>query len=161
MKRFLFISCAIFLAVSSLTSCKKDKKDNVDPLAAEKTMLFRTIWHTTLEQYSYTDESNANLLTQTTAAGTQYAFFADGSVKITNKKSEVTSGTYYLYKKGNDKYLEIAVNGSKETYLLTKLETQKMSWSQVKTNQPYLINGSQKVAPKLTTVFNFDCACGE
>lgn len=161
MKRFLFISCAIFLAVSSLSSCKKDKKDNVDPLATEKTLLQRTIWHTTLEQYSYTDENNANLLTQTTAAGTQYAFFADGSLKITNKKNEVTEGTYNLYKKNNEKYLEIAVNGANETYVLSKLETQKMSWSQVKTNQPYSLNGSQKVAPKLTIVFNFDCACGE
>lgn len=161
MKRILFLSISVLLAFGSLSGCKIDQEETVDPLASDKALLQRTVWHTTLEQYNYTDDTDVSLLTKTNVAGTNYAFQADGILKITDTQKAVTTGNYKLYKKDGNKFLEIVMGVSTETYLLTKLETQKMSWSQVKADQPYTINGGQKVAAKLTLLFNFDCACGD
>src|SRR5690606_16168503 len=97
------------LSAISFTACKKDKKD-VDPVAAEKKLLLRTVWHTTLEEYKYSDDSGANLFTKKGSAGSHYAFKNDGTIDFTDKANVVTSGTYKLYKSGDNKYVDLTLS---------------------------------------------------
>lgn len=158
MKHILF-PLFLILTVLSFSACKKDKEK--DSLASERKFLLRTVWHTTLEEYKYSDNLGTNLFTKKDPAGGHYAFKEDGSLKFTDTKNVVTAGNYNLYKAGNNKYLDITLNGITETYVLANIDVHHMRLTQEKVNQAYTVDGVAHNASKLDILFELECACAD
>ena len=156
MKKILILS---MMAIASLSSCKKDKKNTPAP-AIITDPITSILWHTTAKEVKYYDENNTLLYKEKDTSEINYAF-SNNIATVTDKQNNVTTGSYIITESEGKKSMSITINGVTETYVLTSVTDKLMTWTQEKTNTTYIKNGVSYAAAKQVTTIKFSCPCQE
>ena len=153
MKKFIVV---LLIAIVGITSCKKEKKST---LRADKPIAVAIIgpWYTTSETYEYFNASNEKVFNRTVEPNWEYSIHE--LFKITNPQGQRLLRTEYTVTKVNGKnYFTYVNNGVTETFEITFVQQDTMTWRQEKTNSKYVDNG-EKIAAKEVIIINFLCPC--
>lgn len=153
MKKFILL---LLIASVGASACKKEKKSTarVDKPIGEAII---GVWITTSETHEYFNANNEKVLTRTVEPGWNYSI--NDMFKIENPQGQRQLRTEFTVTNTNGKnYFSFSNNGVSETYEITSLEQETMSWRQEKTNVSYEDNGP-KTAAKVVTTINFHCPC--
>lgn len=146
----------MLLATLGVIACKKEK-NNSSRLDKPIGEAIRGVWFTTSETHEYFNSNNQKVFTRTVEPGWEYSI--SELFKITNPQGQRLLRTEYAISNTNGKnYISFSNNGMTETYEITSLEQETMSWKQEKTNVTYNDNG-EKTAAKEISILNFQCPC--
>ena len=153
MKKIILL---LLIASVGVAACKKEKKSTtrVNKPIGEAIL---GVWITTSETHEYFNANNEKVFTRTVEPGWNYSIHE--VFKIENPQAQRQLRTEYTITSSNGKnYFSFTNNGLTETYEITSLEQETMSWRQEKTNVTYENNGSQTAAKVVSTI-NFHCPC--
>ena len=153
MKKIILL---LLIASVGVAACKKEKKSNprADKPIAEAIL---GVWLTTSETHDYYDAAGVKVFTRTVAPGWNYTI--NEQFRVTDPQGQRLFQLPYTLSAANGKnYLNVTFQGQAESYEITSLEQETMSWRQEKANVTYENNGPQTAAKVVTTI-NFHCPC--
>ena len=153
MKKFILL---LLIASVGVAACKKEKKSNsrVDKPIGEAII---GVWITTSETHDYFNSSGEKVFTKTVEPGWEYSI--NDLFKITNPQGQRVVRAEYTVSNSNGKNtFSYPLNGATDTFTISSLEQETMTWKQEKTNVTYEDNG-QKTAAKVLSTINFHCPC--
>lgn len=153
MKKIILL---LLLASVGTMACKKEKKGS---LRTDKPIGEAIIgpWYTTSETHDYFNAGNEKIFSRTVEPGWEYSIAS--VLKITSPQGQRTLSTDYEVTNSNNKnHFTYVNNGVTETFEITALEQETMSWRQEKANSKYEDSGEKTAAKEIITI-NFHCPC--
>jgi hypothetical protein len=153
MKKIILL---LLIASVGVAACKKEKKSST---RADKPIeeAILGVWLTTSETHDYYNANNEKIFTRTVEPGWKYTI--NELVRLSNPQGDSQFRVpYTITNTDGKKWFSFTNKGVTETYEITSIEQETMTWKQEKTDVTYEDNGV-KTAAKVISTLSFHCPC--